>query len=308
MTARTVLAAATLFAAMSSSARVARVVRAAEPEDCDAVYYGFGVPRDHAKAIACYRAQADWLMVAIMQTNGEGTPVDLAGARVSLGRLEFKDADGEALERIIDKREADPNANGRRVDFCADVANTTNSVDTCRTREGNENTRRGDMRLDRLRSALDARARPMFDRARKAFDKFVKAEGARAYQQYVDGTVRNQAAMDQEALARRNFMAAVQKVTTGPAARLAGGRLFPEADKQLNVVYRQAIDAYAKSFADDDVKDYKAKSRAAQQAWIRYRNAMGSLAGVRWPNQPDVQDRTRALVTEDRIRELGDAR
>jgi hypothetical protein len=52
------------------------------------------------------------------------------------------------------------------------------------------------------------------------------------------------------------------------------------------------------------ISDYKARSRTAQHEWVRYRDAMGSLAAARWPADRDALDQARALVTEDRIREL----
>jgi hypothetical protein len=111
-------------------------------DDCygDKFYYGWGRARDVKKALACYRASNDWMMLAILQINGEGAPVDIAGARASLNRVESKDADFEALDRIIKKREANPTAKFRRVDFCKDVANTTPSVDVCQAREEGKKT------------------------------------------------------------------------------------------------------------------------------------------------------------------------
>ena len=48
----------------------------------------------------------------------------------------------------------------------------------------------------------------------------------------------------------------------------------------------------------------KRASRKTQHEWVRYRDAMGTLAAARWPARTDVADLTRALVTEDRIVEL----
>jgi hypothetical protein len=291
-------------------------------EDCDALYKGEGTPRDFSKALACYRAQGDWIMVAIMQVNGEGTPVDLAGARATLRRVESKDADSEALESIIAKREANPSAKGRRVDFCKDVAMTTLSANSCEAEAEEKTTAKSDAGLKKMRAGLDARVRAAFDRAQAAFEKFVKAEGERVYQENIDGSIRNQAAMDQQAQVRRNFMATINVLIGGPADRLVGRRTFGEADKALNAVYNANLSSYVKfneeSAADarnrkdaemaatfqTRITDYKAKSRAAQHEWVRYRDAMGSLAAARWPGAREVQDQARALVTEDRIREL----
>ena len=326
-----------LFAIVASSRRdlpaatsaVATVTPASDSpstvsDDCygDEFYYGWGRARDVKKALACYRASNDWMMLAILQINGEGAPVDIAGARASLNRVESKDADFEALDRIIKKREANPTAKFRRVDFCKDVANTTPSVDICQAREEGKKIAKSDSRVDKLRVGLDASARSAFDRAQAAYKKVAHADGERVYQENIDGSVRSQEALDQEARVRRNFVATIKVLVTGPAARLVGRRSFADADKELNAVYNENVSSYV-TFNEDSAtdadkrkdaemaaeyrtrnSDYKTKSRAAQHEWVRYRDAMGDLAAARWPDIRDAREQARALVTEDRIREL----
>jgi uncharacterized protein YecT (DUF1311 family) len=129
--------------------------------------------------------------------------------------------------------------------------------------------------------------------------------------------------MTQEDLVRRKFMATIELLTNGPAQRL-GGHSFADADKQLNAVYNQMMVSdgklYDESAADaqrrhdgamaakyrQQLSDCRAKARAAQHAWVRYRDAMGDFAAKRWPEARDAQQKARALVTEDRIRELRD--
>jgi len=273
-------------------------------EDCGALYKAEGQRRDFAKALACFRAQGDWMMVAIMQVNGEGTPVDLRGARASVDRVDSKDADVEAMLKIIAQREASPKLKGRRVDFCKDIAMTTPSWNSCQAGSEARKTTKSDAQLKKIRPGLDSRVGPAFDRAKAAFERFVKAEGDRVYQEYIDGSARNQEAMDQEARARRNLMTTIKALVTGPADRLVLRRPFAEADKELNAVYSDNVSAYAKANVDTSIDDYKTKARSAQHEWVRYRDAMGDLAAARWPQIPDARQRARTLVTEDRIREL----
>jgi hypothetical protein len=275
-----------------------------EPESCDDYYEGHKKVRDFARAFSCYRKWEIWLWVAIMQVNGEGTPVDLAGAQVSLDRLAFKDADALALERIIKRRRANPNLKGRRVDFCKDLANTTNSVEVCDFGEEAQKTVRYGAQVTKLRASLAPAVRPTFDRVRAAFERFARAEGDRLYQEYIDGTARGQEAIAQEALARRNFMATLKLLMTGPATRLSAGRSFPGADRELGAVYKRTLSSYAESSKDDDVRELKRKSEAAQNEWIRYRDATAELASARWPAVAGVRELAKTLVTEARIREL----
>jgi hypothetical protein len=296
----------------------------APPDYCygDEFYFAWEKPRDLNKAFACYRASEDWLMLAIMQLNGEATPVDLAAARASLSHVESKDGDYDALDRIIAKREAKPTAKVERVDFCRDVATTTNSTNVCQAREESKKDAKVDRDVATIRSSLDARLRPTFDRVSAAYKKLANADGDRVYQEYVDGSIRNQEAMDQEARVRRNFLATIKRLSAGPAERLVSRRPFAEADKELNTVYRENLSSYVEfnqSAAADAAKennaemaaeyrsrvsDYKTKSHAAQREWVAYREAMSDLAAARWPAVRDARERARTLVTEDRIREL----
>jgi uncharacterized protein YecT (DUF1311 family) len=269
------------------------------PEDCDALYYGEGRPKDLARALACYRADENWVMVAIMQLNGEGTPVDVAGARATFKRMlgsdGFMDADAEALDEILKAREAHPKDKGKRVDFCADVAAVTPSLGFCDRRAADHAAAEAAKRLAELRAGIEAGTRPAFDAAVAASQTFIAAEGERVYQKWIDGTIRAQASIAGESFARADFMRRIQALA-GAAAPEAGKRSFADADRKLNVAYKQDV--------GDSSPDYKRASHKTQHEWVRYRDAMGKLAAVRWPARADVADLVRALVTEDRIVEL----
>jgi hypothetical protein len=316
--------------AATVAAGSAKPEEAASPGDCDAFYYGRrGVRQDFAKALSCYRAEHDWIMVALMQVNGEATPVDLLAARASIERtaseddgVRYKDGDALALEAIIEKRKANPSGKAPRIDFCRDVATITPSVDYCDANAQVKKRAKSDAQLAKMRAALEPPVRSALDRSRSALDRFVKAEGERVYQEYVDGTSRNQEATDQEERVRRNFIATLKRILVGPAVGLAARRSFADADRELNVAYIDIVASYvkfneegaadARSRHDGQMaaeyktrnSDFKTKSRAAQHEWVRYRDAMAELAAARWPETRDVRDLVRALVTEDRIREL----
>jgi uncharacterized protein YecT (DUF1311 family) len=284
-------------------------------EDCDALYYGEGRTKDYAKALACYRSQGVWEMVAILQLNGEGAPVDVAGARASFRQMQHEgisDGDADALDGILKQRETKPNARPRHLDFCADLAATTPSLGYCARRKENSVAAKDDRRLVELRARIEPAARTAFDAAVAAFRPFVEAEGDRAYQKWIDGTIRGQASIAEESFVRANFMAEIDALAkAGAAGPRPGPRSFADADRQLNIVYRGDIrdDAPMAERADAaahqaSVRDYRAKSRATQHLWVRYRDAMAKLAVARWPQNTEVAMVTQALVTEDRIREL----
>jgi len=307
-------------------AKAAAKAAAEDPEDCEHLYEGDGDgrPRDFVKALACFRAREDWVMVAIMQLNGESTPVDIAGARASyereLAQKGVGDADDEALDQIIKRREANPTARARRVDFCRDVARTTVSINPCERQEMDRKVRKGAAAHAQLRAKLPAAARASFDKTLRAFDDFVSAESRRAYQRAIDGSIRNQAAMAEEAVLRRHFAAFLKAmVEAGGGGPPAAPRPLPDADRELNAVYRAEVQDYAADYQQraEETKDaalatqyrgyatdYRTLSRDTQRRWVRYRDAAADLAAARWPGSETVKDTARALITEDRIKEL----
>ena len=292
-------------------------------EDCDALYYGQGRPKDHVAALACYRSvKYGWaapLMVIVMQLNGEGTPVDVAGARAGLQRSGMGGGDIDTLDHIIKERERNPKVKADRVDFCEEVATTTPSLAYCASVQEDGVAAKDDKRLAELRAGLEPGARSAFEAARAAFGSFVAAEGRRVYQKWIEGTIRSEASIAGESFARADFMASIEMLAgAGVAGPQPGKRSFSDADGALNAAYRDELRGYASGFDDQAkgapatekktyqtyVREYKALAHIAQRRWVRYRDAMVKLAAARWPAKPEVEGLTRALVTEDRIHEL----
>jgi uncharacterized protein YecT (DUF1311 family) len=118
----------------------------------------------------------------------------------------------------------------------------------------------------------------------------------------------------------RDHFAAIVKTLTAPSGTPpSASRSFAIADAELNAVYREnvrslvsgwekeASEAADKSGADtyrQYASEYRSLAHAAQHEWLRYREAAAKLAAARWPKVVGVEDVVRALVTEDRIREL----
>jgi uncharacterized protein YecT (DUF1311 family) len=227
--------------------------------------------------------------------------------------------DVDTLDQIIKERERNPKAKAHRVDFCEEVATTTPSLAHCASVQESGVAAKDDKVLAELRAELEPGARSAFDAARAAFGSFVAAEGRRVYQKWIEGTIRSEASTAGESFARADFMALIEMLAkAGLAGPKPGKRSLAGADGALNAAYRDELRGYASSFDDQAkgapatekktyqtyVRDYKALAHAAQHRWVRYRDAMAKLAAARWPEKPQVEELTRALVTEDRIREL----
>ena len=180
--------------------------------------------------------------------------MDIAGARASLNRVKWKDADFEALDRIIKKREANPTAK-----FHASTSARTSRIrlrpsTSARRREEGKKIAKSDSRVDKLRVGLDASARSAFDRAQVAYKKVAHADGERVYQEYIDGSGRSQEALDQEARVRRNFVATIKVLVTGPRRPARGSQEFEDADEELNAVYNENVSSYV-TFNEDSATD-----------------------------------------------------
>ena len=179
--------------------------------------------------------------------------MDIAGARASLNRVESKDADFEALDRIIKKHEATRPRIHASIS-AKDVANTTPSVDICQAREEGKKIAKSDSRVDKLRAGLDAtlvrRSIARRRRTRRSRTPTVNA----FTKSNVDGSVRGQDALDQEARVRRNFVTTIEIPRHGTGRPARGSQEFADADKELNAVYNENVSSYV-TFNEDSATD-----------------------------------------------------
>jgi Protein of unknown function (DUF1311). len=276
-------------------------VPAQEPEDCGVYYFGIGQPRDFKRAFACEMRspddQRDWMIVAVMYLNGEGTAASVKKARDAFRHLDSADASSDALEKAIEMREANPRIAFPRIDYCREIAQTTldgNYCDSVRMRKVDVAAKGV---LKAAGADLDSAAAKRFTELKRAFDAFRRTDSQRLYLDFAQGTIRNAMATGQEDLVQRNFLAAVN--AWGPkASPPPPKRSLVDADKELNKAYRALIDQY-----ETDRADAKNAARDAQRAWLKYAAAWKSFAEALRPDNPRTDD-VRAFLTEQRIREL----
>jgi len=290
-----------LVAATASGMWSSAVLAHEEPEDCGIYYFGIGQPRDFKHAFACEMStpdeQRDWMMVAVMHLNGEGTAASVKEARAAFGHVENADASSEALERIIVAREANPQRAYPRIDYCKEIAQTTldgNYCDSVQLRLADVAAKRA---LKAAGANLGSEGTKSFTELQRAFAAFRKADSQRLYLEFADGTIRNAMATGQEDLLQRNFLAAV-KAWGSKASAPAPKRSLADADKELNRVYRALL-----SQDEADRADAKTAARDAQRLWLKYAAAWKGFAKTLRPDNPRIDD-LRAFLTEQRIREL----
>jgi uncharacterized protein YecT (DUF1311 family) len=280
---------------------VALALAAVRP-DCPSLYSGLEGAPDLPAALACFRANGNWAMVAVMLLDGEGAAVDVAGARAAYQHLldengHARDDDAVAMEKILRQRESHP-GDARRIDFCREVARTTYSLDLCAAIGDRADERRTRETIAKTRAALAPGQQSLLDELAAAASRLIEADGQRLYQQYIDGSIRTLASYSQRQRVRKTFVDRLQSWGS-PAATLTARRSLDDADRELNAVYR-------KTLAASDASDYQSKVREAQRAWLRYRDAFAKFVSARQPPaaSPAIRRLVRSLLTKDRIDEL----
>ena len=297
---------ALLFLAAAGSAQA----EAPTSEMCDVYYFGIGQPRDYARAFACETAEPverrNWLLLAMMYLNGEGTARDLGRAREALGhrRPDYCGATCAALDEVLRRQEAAPAKRYPRVDYCRDIALTTPDANYCLGVEERKEELRRKRAGKNLAASLAPEARKRFAALARAFAKFKEADGMREYQNFRDGTIRGEASEIMEKRVAKHYQTAL--AVWGPRATQTppSARPLAEADRELNEIYRgimaglNADIAQARATAEpkeraertEDAAGVKTATRDAQRAWLRYAEAWkGFLKSVRPDDAPALE-------------------
>lgn len=311
---------ALLFLAAAGSAQA----EAPAPELCDVYYFGIGQRPDYARAFACEMAEPperrNWVLLAVMYLNGEGTARDLGRAREALGhkRPDYCGATCAALDEVLRRQEAAPTKRYPRVDYCRDIAITTPDANYCLGVEERKEELRRKRAGKNLAASLPPKARKRFAALGQAFAKFKKADGLREYENFRDGTIRDEASEIMEKRVAKHYQAALAAWGPGATGPPPKTRSLAEADRELNEIYRGIMDGLNADIAEaqataapeereqrvEDATGVKTATRDAERAWLRYAEAWkGFFKSVR-PDDALALEKLRAFLTEQRIREL----
>jgi uncharacterized protein YecT (DUF1311 family) len=108
----------------------------------------------------------------------------------------------------------------------------------------------------------------------------------------------------------RESAAAAACIALAPAAQSGClEKLATAADARLNEIYQRAVMMIDKS-GSDNVAEWKAELKTAQQAWISFRDAdCGALVGYEWGHGTGMGSATESCLlqkTEQRTRDLMD--
>jgi uncharacterized protein YecT (DUF1311 family) len=158
-------------------------------------------------------------------------------------------------------------------------------------------------RIAALRPSLNAAAQKSLAELQKAADTFVGANGEAEAAESLGGTIYSSEVLGSQASGNEAFVANLERFGR-QRADAATQETLNKADAALNTAYKAAM---AREELSEGNHTLSESLRAAQRAWIRYRDAWIAFYRLRWKDAapPDALDREiTAALTEQRTAEL----
>ena len=276
-------------------------------KDCssEALYYGQGMKPDYAKARLCAFVEDDAAKgevfggsTILMQlyANGLGVKRDLDLATAYACSIEGAPAERSGRVDHLAALKAHPSA--KRFDYCDDITSGL-AGGFCAARDAEKAKDGRAARTGALEARLPPAARPPFKALQAAAARFTDAHGGGEVD--MSGTARAQIEIDEEEATRDAFLAHVRSLLDGKWPRATSSEA-QAADAALNVAYRKAQAFLATKDNSSTIKPAEAK--AAQRAWLSYRDAFVRFAGVASPAVG--ADGVTTLLTRERTTQLNE--
>lgn len=275
---------------------------AASLEGCDseALYYGIGRPADPVRARQCAFLEAERgdggvfsgrTMLMTIYANGRGAKRDLDVAiHLACG---IEGAPMESHGRVTRLAELKAKGwKGQDFHYCDDVTSGL-AMGYCASHEA---ARAGALReaaLTAMAGGWSPAAKQAFERLRAAHAAYVEAHGSGEIE--LSGTARAAMAIQAEEALRDELVEVLEALRSGRALPTPATR-FPAEDAALNAAYRKRLEetggeAYPGAITREGI-------RAAQRAWLRYRDAFLAFAAIQAPRVP--RDELAAWLTRKR--------
>lgn len=290
---------------------------------CIGLYFGIDRPPDYPKALKCFEDRKAWNFVVIMYVNGEGAPRDLQKAEAVLEAGQKTDPDvappekAAALQKAIDKCKLAPHESCPRVDYCRDVAYTTQELEICDAIDQSSEEAGLSRTIAEVRRKLSAPDRAIFDRAVAEFKAYQLEEMQRAYENVTPGTMSGLAGAGQAAFVRDNFLKLIAEAIQTHKLKPASISEYKATDDKLGRVDSDDLREHVKEgqglmkeSGDPDksvIEDYKKTARESQHHWLKFRDLLAELATSLYRDRaksfdPAVSMKT--AMTKIRIEEL----
>ena len=276
--------------------------------DSEALYYGIGRPADPVRARQCAFVEAQAgeggvfsgrTMLMTIYANGRGAGRDLDVAiHLACG---IEGAPMESHGRVSRLAELKSKGwKGQDFHFCDDVTSGL-AMGYCASHEARLAGARRESALAAMASGWTAASRQAFERLRAAHAAYVEAHGSGEID--LSGTARAAIAINAEEALRDELQDVLERLRSGRSMPTPAARLAAE-DAQLNAAYRKRLQEAGGGDYPGAVT--KEGIRAAERAWLRYRDAFLAFAAVQYPRVPSdelaawlTRRRTALLMTEE---------
>lgn len=240
---------------------------------------------------ACAAAEQDDAVLSMLHANGQGVPRDLDLATHYACRA--GGAAAELSERVMHLQALKAHPENSHYDQCDDITSGY-MMGMCAAATENQAAHSRDAWLATLRRQLPAQQVGPFDQLVKATRALSAARGKETD---LSGSARAAFVVEAEAgeldWLHEHLAAFEQGKLALPRSR------FARADAQLNHVYQTLM---KKPGGFNSGTTTQAQVRAAQRAWIIYRDAWVRFAALRYPALP--ADALKTALTEWRIQQL----
>jgi hypothetical protein len=263
--------------------------RSLEGCDSEALYYGIGMPRDPVRARQCafLEAEADdggvfsgRTMLMTIYANGQGARRDLdVATHLACG------IDGAPMEshgRVTHLAELKRTGwKGQDFHFCDDITSGL-AMGYCASHEAGKAGALREAALAAMTRPWTAADKRAFERLRQAHSAYVEAHGSGEVD--MTGTARAALSIQAEEALRDELVEMLERLRSGRALPTPAARL-PAEDAALNAAYRKRLqeaggeDAGPGAVTADGI-------RAAERAWLRYRDSFLDFASVKFPRVP----------------------
>ncbi|MEW6761804.1 MAG: lysozyme inhibitor LprI family protein [Pseudomonadota bacterium] len=266
---------------------------------CSAVklYYGIGMPVDHARARQCALAASgddqpfreDRGVLMMVYANGQGVARDFTLARKAA--CEAGGAPAEIAGRLEHLAEMEASRSKGPIDVCDD-ATSGYMGGWCASVANQLREQKRGAGFAKLIAPWSAREKQAFASLESRADTFFDLRSVEEVD--LSGTARAAFTIEEEARQREDFRLAVAAFEKG-ALPQGGDAEFARLDARLNAVYRQLKALPAPQFGTIRFEGIQ----RTQRAWLAYRDAWVAFGKVRYPQV--APNAWRAWFTRKRI-------
>jgi hypothetical protein len=260
--------------------------------DSEALYYGIGVAADPVRARQCAFLEAESgqggvfsgrTMLMTIYANGRGARRDLdVATHLACG---VEGAPMESHGRVTHLAELRTTGwKGQDFHYCDDITSGL-AMGYCESHEASLAGARREAALAVLSAGWTSAEKQALARLRAAHEDYVEAHGSGEVD--LSGTARAALQIAAEESLRDELVEVLERLRSGRALPTPAARL-PAADAALNAAYRARLKETAEA-GDHPGAVNAAGIRAAERAWLRYRDAFLIFAGIKFPRVPRAE-------------------